>query len=156
MKLIKIVLLIAVIVGVIIGTFKFCSRDVSVTIPDFSNPDAQQWRDDIVELCSEGNWSSEGYEKIEIGLRTDNQNRVISNDEKFSLDKLLVALTCQYLWNKTDRLFKQTSYPPASIQSCRTMRDFMSSRIERGETNSNYNNASSLIGAYDRVLSLVS
>jgi len=159
-KLIKLILIAAVLVGAVIGLMYLIAPSSNEdAVPDFSSAQANEWKEQINSLCKEGKWSQAGFNKIETGIHTDrvtSQGDLISMDEEAALQKYLFTASCAYLNKQVDGLFKQSSYPANTVKSSEDMLSFLNSKLENFGTNSNLTEASNILSEYHQLLGALS
>lgn len=158
-KVIKLILIAAVLVGAVIGLmYVIAPSNNDEGIPDVTSATAKEWKEKIQELCKEGNWTEDGFKKIESGIHTDrvtSQGELISMDEEAALQKYLFTASCSYLNKQVNNLFKQSNYPDKTIKSSEDMRDFLSTKLEKFGSNSNLTEASNILSEYRQLLGAI-
>lgn len=159
-KLIKLLLLAAVVVGAVVGLMYIIAPDKQdEPEPDFQSAEANEWKSKINALCSDGKWNVDGYNSITTGIHTDwktSQGDIISKDEETALQKYLFTASCNYLYKQVDGLFKQSSYPSNKVTSCENMLSFLNSKLDEFGNNSNLTQASNILSEYHQLLGSLS
>lgn len=159
MKIIKLLLIAVLLIGGISGIIYINSIDTSAGEPEYGNPQANEWKNKIKALCSGDSWSVAGYSRIETGIHTDrvtSKGELISVDEENSLQAYLFASSCKYLKEKTDVLFKQSSYSNSTIDRLESALDLLRTKANQFESNSNLTTASNMFSAYHQVMGMLS
>lgn len=155
MKIIKLFLIAAVLIGGIFGLMQLTSKSGGVEKPDVKSAQANMWKQRIAELCKEGQWTEKGYAEIESGIHSDrvtSKGRLLSIDEELSLKRYLFALSCSYLKDGADKLFKQSKYPKSTVEHYEGALDFLLAEAKGHEANGNLTEAANLFAAYRRLL----
>lgn len=159
-KLIKLILIAAVLVGAVIGLmYIIVPEHNDEDIPDFASAQANEWKAQINDLCKEGKWTESGFKKIETGIHTDrvtSHGDLISMDEEAALQKYLFTASCSYLNKQVDGLFKQTSYPAHMVKSSEDMLTFLNTKLDGFGANSNLSEASNMLSEYHQLLGAIS
>ena len=159
-KIIKLLILAAVLVGVVIGLMYIMapSNDEDTT-PIFGSAQANEWKERIDSLCNSGNWGINDYKAIETGIHTDrvtSQGDLISLDEESALQKYLFTASCSSLNNQVDELFKQSTYPASSIKTSENTLSFLKGKLERFGSDSNLTEASNILSEYHQLMGALS
>lgn len=155
-KIIKLIILAAVLIGAVIGLMYVIAPDSGNTSgPTLTSAQANEWKAQINQLCEKGNWSREGYNAIESGVHTERVTSggdLISMDEENALQNYLFTTSCNSLNEQVNELFRQSSYPASGIRSAEDMLAFLSGRLENFGTNSNLTEASALLSEYHQLM----
>ena len=159
-KLIKLLILAAVMIGAVIGLMCIIapSNDKDEE-PDFTSAQANEWKEQISKLCEKGKWNAKGYNAIETGIHTDrvtSNGDLISLDEENALQKYLFTASCNSLNKQVNELFKQSSYPAASVKSAEDMLTFLNGKLENFGSNSNLTEASNILSEYHQLMGSLS
>lgn len=159
-KLIKLLILAAVLIGAVIGLMYIIAPDNGGDeMPDVSSPNAKEWQEQINKLCEKGKWNAKGYNAIETGIHTDrvtSNGELISLDEENALQKYLFTASCNCLNKQVNELFKQTSYPVGNVKSSEDMLTFLNGKLENFGSNSNLTEASNIISEYHQLMGSLS
>lgn len=159
-KLIKLLILAAVLIGAVIGLmYIIAPSNGEDEAPDFASDQANEWKEQINKLCENGKWNANGYNAIETGIHTDrvtSEGELISLDEENALQKYLFTVSCNSLNKQVDELFKQSSYPAASIKSLENMLTFLNGKLETFGANSNLSKASNILSEYHQLMGSLS
>lgn len=159
-KLVKLILIAAILVGAIIGLmYIIAPSNNEEDVPDFASAQANEWKSQINDLCKEGKWTESGFKNIETGIHTDrvtSKGDLISMDEEAALQKYLFTASCSYLNKQVDGLFKQTSYPANTVKFSEDMLTFLNTKLDSFGTNSNLTEASNLLSEYHQLLGALS
>ncbi len=159
-KLIKLLILAAVLIGAVIGIMYIIAPDNGEDKgPQVSSPTANEWKEQINKLCEKGKWNAKGYTGIETGIHTDrvtSEGELISLDEENALQKYLFTASCSSLNKLVNELFKQSSYPAASVKSSEDMLVFLNGKLENFGSNSNLTEASNILSEYHQLMGSLS
>lgn len=159
-KLIKLLILAAVLIGAVIGLMYFIAPSSgNDEVPDFTSAQANEWKEQIDKLCKKGNWNAKGYNAIETGIHTDrvtSDGDLISLDEENALHKYLFTASCNSLNKQVNELFKQTSYSPAKVKSSEDMLTFLNGKLGNFGSNSNLTEASNILSEYHQLMGAMS
>lgn len=159
MKFIKLLLLALVLIGGISGIVYINNREVPDPEPEYSNPQANEWKNKIKVLCAENAWTASGYSNIETGIHTDrvtSKGELITTDEENSLQAFLFASSCNYLKESADKLFKQSSYPTDKLNKLEGALELLRGKVSEFDANSNLTEASNMFNAYRQVMGMLS
>lgn len=159
-KLIKLLILAAVLIGAVIGLmYIIAPSNNDDKAPDFTSAQANEWKEQINKLCEKGSWNANGYNAIETGIHTDrvtSEGELISLDEENALQKYLFTASCSSLNKLVNELFKQSSYPAASVKSSEDMLVFLNGKLENFGSNSNLTDASNILSEYHQLMGSLS
>lgn len=159
-KLIKLLLLAVVLVGAVVGLmYIIAPSNGGNEVPDLTSAQANEWKEQIDKLCEKGNWNAKGYNAIETGIHTDrvtSNGELISLDEENALQKYLFTASCNSLNKQVSELFKQSSYPAASIKSSEDMLTFLNGKLGNFGSNSNLSEASNIVSEYHQLMGSLS
>lgn len=159
-KLIKLLILAAVLIGAVIGLmYIIAPSNGDEEAPDFTSAQANEWKEQINKLCEKGKWNANGYNAIETGIHTDrvtSEGELISLDEEDALQKYLFTASCNNLNKQVNELFKQSSYPAASVKSSEDMLTFLNGKLETFGSNSNLSEASNILSEYHLLMGSLS
>ena len=159
-KVIKLLTLAAVLIGAVIGLmYIIAPSNDDDKAPDFTSAQANEWKEQINNLCEKGNWNTKGYNAIETGIHTDrvtSDGDLISLDEENALQKYLFTASCNSLNKQVNELFKQSSYPAASVKAAEDMLTFLNGKLEDFGTNSNLTEASNILSEYHQLIGSLS
>ena len=158
MKVIKLLLIAIVLIGGVIAIVYFNGKGSSVTEPEYGNPQANEWKNKIKELCKEDVWTADGYSSIESGMHTDrvtSKGELITLDEENSLQAYLFASSCNYLKESADKLFKQSSYPDSKLGALESALELLEGKVSDFGPNSNLTEASNMFEAYRQLMKLL-
>lgn len=159
MKFIKLLLIALVLIGGISGIVYINSIEPPIDEPEYSNPQANEWKKKIKNLCKEDAWSVSGYTTIESGIHTDrvtSKGELITTDEENSLQAFLFASSCNYLKESADKLFKQSSYPTDKLNKLEGALEFLRGKVSEFDANSNLTEASNMFNAYHQIMGMLS
>lgn len=159
MKFIKLLLMALILIGGISGIVYINSIEEPDPEPEYSNPQANEWKNKIKALCKENAWTANGYSSIESGIHTDrvtSKGELISIDEENSLQAFLYASSCNYLKESADKLFKQSSYPTDKLNKLEGALEFLRGKVSEFDANSNLTKASNMFNAYHQVMGMLS
>lgn len=159
-KLIKLLLLAAVLIGAVIGLmYIIAPSNGEDEAPDFTSAQANEWKEQINKLCESGKWNANGYNAIETGIHTDrvtSDGELISLDEENALQKYLFTASCNRLNKQVNELFNQTSYPATSVKSAEEMLTFLNGKLGNFGSNSNLTEASNILSEYHQLMGSLS
>lgn len=159
-KLIKLLLLAAIVGGAVIGLMYIIAPDNGGNEgPQVSSPTANEWKEQIINLCENGKWNANGYNAIATGIHTDrvtSNGDLISLDEENALQKYLFTASCNSLNKQVNELFKQSSYPATSVKSFENMLAFLNGKLEDFGANSNLTEASNILSEYHKLMGSLS
>jgi len=156
MKALKIILIVTALTAAILALALLIKPKYSeLDVPDFTNPIANDWKAKINTLCSDNNWNDKGYIAIETGMKADREMDNLTYGEEKSLNEYLFAFSCLYIDTLTDKLFKKPTYPESKINIIQSALVLLQGKLPQGESNSHLKNASALLGAYNRIMSLI-
>lgn len=159
MKFIKLLLMALILIGGISGIVYINSIEEPDPEPEYSNPQANEWKNKIKALCKENAWTANGYSSIESGIHTDrvtSKGELISIDEENSLQAFLYASSCNYLKESADKLFKQSSYPTDKLNKLEGALELLRGKVSEFDANSNLTEASNMFNAYHQVMGMLS
>lgn len=160
MKYVKMLILALLIIGAVVGLIFWMSPSKETEeIPDFTSAQANEWKEQINKLCEKGKWNAKGYNAIETGIHTDrvtSDGDLISLDEENALQKYLFTASCNSLNKQVNELFKQSSYPAASVKSAEDMLTFMNGKLGNFGSNSNLTEASNILSEYHQLMGSLS
>lgn len=156
MKILKLILLAAVLIGtiVVVTNWENIVGPVNPDVPDIdvSSTTAKEIKAQIQALCQDGKWNAGGYASIESRIHTDSTNRNIDLMEARSLRMYLYASSCSYVKEHTDKLFQQSTYAPASVSFLEGAVNLLKQKAAVQGSNSNLTEAGSLFSAYRQLL----
>lgn len=157
MKILKLILLAAVLIGaiVVVANWDYIFPDKpNPPVPDIdvSSATAKEIKEQIQTLCQDGKWNAGGYASIESRIHTDSLNENIDMMEARSLRMYLYASSCSYVKEHTDKLFKQSAYAPASVSFLEAAVNLLKQKAAVQGSNSNLTEAGSLFSAYRQLL----
>lgn len=159
-KLIKLLILAAVLIGAVVGLmYIIAPSNGDEEAPDFTSAQAKEWKAQINKLCEKGKWNVNGYNAIETGIHTDrvtSEGELISLDEENALQKYLFTASCNTLNKHVNELFRQSSYPTASVKSSEDMLTFLNGKLETFGSNSNLSEASNILSEYHLLMGSLS
>lgn len=159
-KLIKLLIVAGVLIGAVIGLmYIIAPSNGADEVPNLTSAQANEWKQQINKLCDNGNWNTKGYNAIETGIHTDrvtSDGDLISLDEENALQKYLFTASCNSLNKQVNELFKQSSYPGASVKSAEDMLTFLNGKLENFGSNSNLTEASNILTEYHQLISSLS
>lgn len=159
-KLIKLLILAAVLIGAVVGLMYIIAPDNGEDKgPLVSSPTANEWKEQINKLCEKGKWNAKGYNAIETGIHTDrvtSEGELISLDEENALQKYLFTASCNSLNKQVDELFKQSSYPASAVKSSDEMLAFLNGKLENFGSDSNLTESSNILSEYHQLMGCVS
>lgn len=157
MKILKLILLAAVLIGAIVVVANW--DDILPNPNPNPNPDievssamAKEIKEQIKTLCQDGKWNAGGYASIESRIHTDSLNENIDMMEARSLRMYLYASSCSYVKEHTDKLFQQSTYAPASVSFLEGAVNLLKQKAAVQGSNSNLTEAGSLFSAYRQLL----
>lgn len=154
-KIIKLILLAAIVVGVVVALIQVIMPTSTVDPqPAFESEQAKDWKKQIDALCQDGKWNEAGYNKIETGIHSDrvtSKGELLSLDEENALQKYLFTASCEYIGKQVDNMFKQTRYDGAKINNAKKTVDFLAKKLDRFGANSNLSLASGILSEYSRL-----
>ena len=154
-KIVKLLILGAVLIGAVIGLmYIIAPSNDDDEVPDFTSAQANEWKEQINKLCEKGNWNAKGYNAIETGIHTDrvtSDGDLISHDEENALQKYLFTASCNSLNKQVNELFKQPNYPEASVKSAEDILTFLNGKLENFGSNSNLTEASNILSEYHQL-----
>ncbi len=160
MKIIKLLLFAAVIIGAVVLLISVMSSDKEEdAVEDITSAEAKEWKAKIDQLCDEDNWSEAGYRSIESGIHTDRETskgELITLDEENALLKYLFTASCSDLYSRVDEFFKGSDYSASDLKSYENTVSFLDSKAGSFGSDSNLANASTMISEYRQLLGLLS
>lgn len=156
MKILKLILLAAVLIGtiVVVTNWENIVGPVNPDVPDIdvSSTTAKKIKEQVQTLCQDGKWNAGGYASIESRIHTDSTNGNIDMMEARSLRMYLYASSCSYVKEHTDKLFQQSTYAPASVSFLEGAVNLLKQKAAVQGSNSNLTEAGSLFSAYRQLL----
>lgn len=159
-KLIKLLILAAVLIGAVIGLMYIIDpSNGGDEAPNFTSAQANEWKEQINKLCEKGKWNAKGYNAIETGIHTDrvtSDGELISLDEENALQKYLFTASCNSLNKQVNELFKQSSYPSNSVKSAEETLTFLNGKLANFGSNSNLSEASNILSEYNQLMGSLS
>lgn len=154
-KLIKLLILAAVLVGAVIGLmYIIAPSNGDDEVPNFTSAQANEWKEQINKLCEPGKWNAKGYNTIETGIHTDrvtSDGDLLSLDEENALQKYLFTASCNSLNKQVNELFQQSSYSAARVKSADDMFAFLNGKLKNFGSNSNLTEASNILSEYHQL-----
>lgn len=159
MKIIKLLFIALILIGGISVIVYINSIEEPDPEPEYSNPQANEWKNKIKALCKDNAWTSKGYSSIESGIHTDrvtSKGELITTDEENSLQAFLFASSCNYLKESSDKLFKQSSYPIDQLNKLEDALELLRGKVSEFDANSNLTEASNMFNAYRQVMGMLS
>lgn len=159
MKIFKLLIIALLLIGGISGIVYINSIEEHDSEPEYSNPQANEWKNRIKNLCKDDAWSISGYSSIESGIHTDrvtSKGDLITTDEENSLQAYLFASSCNYIKESADKLFKENSYPTDKLSKLESGLDMLRGKVSEFDANSNLTEASNMFNAYRQVMGMLS
>ncbi len=158
MKAIKFLFVAIVLIAAIIILSMDFPKSEAVAEPEFTSEQANEWKEKINQLCKDNNWSVSGYEKIEIGIHTDNvmsDGELVSSDEERTLLKYLFAMSCSSQFENADTHFKLESYSDKNIKMLDSAKVLLNGKTDKFGENSNLTNLSKLMYEYHSLMGMI-
>ena len=149
MKYIKLLIIAAVLIGAVALLLFITQGGSSGSKAGVTSSCAKKFETEINDLCKEGKWTVQAYKNLQNKINTFAKDGNLQPGEQNSLSLFLYTESCKSIFDRADKLFKQSYYPEDRVSSVKSALKFLEG-LKAG-SNSNLTQGLNMLYEYDIV-----
>ncbi len=154
MKYVKLLIIAVVLIGAVSLLLFITQGGGGGSKAGVTSSCAKKFETEINDLCKEGKWTIQAYKNLQNKINTFAKDGNLQPGEQNSLSLFLYTESCKSIFDRADKLFKQSSYPSDKVSSVESALKFLEG-LKAG-SNSNLTQGLNMLHEYKTVLACCS